>query len=103
MSRFRIAFSSMLAFACVLLVALGMHGHAAAAPLPATHTYPGCGATLQTCINSASPGETISIAPGTYNESFTLDKPVSLIGADASTTVFNALASQRVVTVTGAS
>ena len=84
-----------------------------ASPLPpvrvtlaANWTFPGgcAGAvTLQECLtNVAANGDTIFIQPGTYNESLTLDKAVSLVAQTTSPTQLQALAGQRVITVTGA-
>src|SRR5579859_4043510 len=67
-----------------------------------TTTYPGCGATIQACIDNASAGDTILISAGDYTESLTLSKAVSLTGALSSTTILHALVGQRVLTVTGA-
>jgi hypothetical protein len=56
---------------------------------------------LQTCINYASvtDGDSIEIAAGVYNESFTLNKTLSLVGKDGGAT-FQALSNQRVATIT---
>lgn len=81
-----------------LVVMLVMLGEARAF----TFTFPGCGATLQACINTADPNDTIQIQAGTYITSVTLNKPVSLVGAGAASTIIRALPNQRVMTVTGA-
>jgi hypothetical protein len=62
-----------------------------------------CGATIQACIDNPGvlDGDRILIPAGRYTESLTLDKAVSLIGADADTTVIHALSGQRVLTITG--
>ncbi len=65
------------------------------------YTFPGCGATIQACINSAANGDTISISAGVYTESLTLNKAISLTGALSTTTKIHAISSQRVITVTG--
>jgi uncharacterized repeat protein (TIGR01451 family) len=46
-----------------------------------------CGATIQACIDFASPDDMVSIPAGVYSESVVLAKAVSLVGADAATTV----------------
>ncbi len=62
-----------------------------------------CGSTIQACINNpiVQAGDQILIPAGIYTESLTLDKPVSLIGTEAETTVIRATSNQRVMTVTG--
>lgn len=69
----------------------------AAPQSPQDLSYPGCG-SMDVCIAAASAGDVISITAGTYTDSFTLDKAVSLVGLDAGAT-FMALSSQRVITV----
>ncbi len=65
-----------------------------------------CGATIQACINnpSISAGDTIYIPAGTYTESVTLSKSVSLKGfpGGAATTIIRAVSGQRVLTITAA-
>src|SRR2546423_15089076 len=58
--------------------------------------------SIQAAINSASDGDSVFVPAGLYTESLTLDKAVSLLGADANTTIVHALANQRVLTGTGA-
>ena len=43
--------------------------------------------TIQSAINAASPGDTIAIANGTYNESVSVNKSVTLLGASSSVTI----------------
>ena len=85
--------------AASLLAAVGV----AQAALNATRPYPGaapCDTTLQTCINNSNPGDVIQIAAGTYTQSFTLNKSVSLVGAGANVTWLIAQPSTRVFTIT---
>lgn len=89
----------------VVLLAIAPRSPEWARPPMIGHDYPGaapCHTTLQACINGATEGDVIFIAAGTYITGVTLDKPVSLIGADSCTTMIKALTNQRVLTVTGA-
>lgn len=87
--------------AALLLAALARP--ALAAPAAQTYDFPGaCGATLQSCLNAASPGDTIRVLPGIYTASLTLNKAVSLTGVSSATTILRADVFQRVLTVTGA-
>ncbi len=65
---------------------------------PTDATFPACG-SMQTCIDNAVAGDTISVTAGVYSDSFTLNKAVSLVGLNAGAT-FVALSGQRVLTVT---
>jgi fibronectin-binding autotransporter adhesin len=61
----------------------------------------GCFTSIQTAIDAATSGDGINIAAGTYTESVTLNKAVSLNGADRNSTIVRALPNQRALTVTG--
>ena len=50
----------------------------------------GCKATIGAAITAAAANDTVLVAPGTYAESVTIGKPLSLIGADAGKTIVNA-------------
>jgi hypothetical protein len=67
----------------------------------ATATTIICSSPIQTCIDNALSGDTIFIPAGTYTESLTLGKPVSLTGAGSDAVFIKAVEGQRVLTVTG--
>jgi uncharacterized repeat protein (TIGR01451 family) len=58
--------------------------------------------TIGYALTQADGGDTIIVAPCTYTESLTLDKPVSLIGGGAEVTFLRAASGQRVLTISGA-
>ncbi len=60
------------------------------------------GESIQAAIDGATDGDTILIMAGTYTESLTLNKPVSLTGVSSATTIIHAEPNDRVLTVTGA-
>jgi uncharacterized repeat protein (TIGR01451 family) len=57
-------------------------------------------ATIQSMIDAAPDGGTVSIPAGTYTESLTVNKTITLTGMSSATTIIHAVASQRVITVT---
>jgi hypothetical protein len=59
------------------------------------------GDSIQAAIDSATPGDAIVINAGTYTESLTLSKAVSLTGVNSATVIIHAVPNQRVITVTG--
>jgi hypothetical protein len=53
-------------------------------------TNPGTAcATINTAIGNAVPGETVKVAPGTYHQTVTIDKPIRLFGAGARRTTID--------------
>ncbi|HLK64650.1 MAG TPA: right-handed parallel beta-helix repeat-containing protein [Bryobacteraceae bacterium] len=50
----------------------------------------GCSKTIQAAVTAASPNDTINVAAGTYKESVTIGKPLSLISSGASQTIIEA-------------
>jgi Right handed beta helix region len=50
----------------------------------------GCKPTISAAVAAASANDIINVAPGTYAESVTIGVPLTLIGADASTTIIDA-------------
>jgi len=56
-------------------------------------------ASLQATIDNATQGSTINVSSGTYNESLTINKPLTLVGENKSTTIIDALGNGNVVQV----
>jgi len=70
----------------LLLVALfAFLAASRAAPAAIIHVNPGD--SIQAAINAANDGDVIQVAAGTYDEAFTLNKAVTLSGADPATTI----------------
>jgi parallel beta-helix repeat protein len=46
-------------------------------------------ATIQAAINAATSGDAIYVAPGTYNESLTVDRPITIEGAGKDLTIIS--------------
>ncbi len=87
------------------LALIGLTLRSAAAAPGAPLTYPGsggCSTTLQACIDSASPGDVITIAPNTYVTTVLLNENVSLVGSGINNTIIKAPTGQRALRVTGA-
>src|SRR5512135_1941651 len=74
----------------IVLVLLGTPGAAQAAPT----------ATIQSMIDAAPDGGTVNIPSGTYTESLTVNKTLTLTGVSSATTIIQAVSGQRVITVT---
>ena len=73
-----------------MAVFLGVTGFGAAWAEAATLTVPGSAATIQGAINLASPGDTILVSPGVYNEFVNINKAnliVQSTGGAAVTTI----------------
>ncbi len=56
--------------------------------------------TIQSLIDLAPNGGTVNIAAGTYTESLTVNKTLTLTGVSSGTTIIQAVTGQRVITVT---
>ena len=56
--------------------------------------------TIQAAVDAASSGCTIQVSAGTYIENLVVYKPLTLIGADRSTTVINGDGSEDIIRVT---
>ena len=50
----------------------------------------GCYARIQVAVIAAAPNDTINVAAGTYTETVTIGKPLSLVGAGRSATTIDA-------------
>ena len=61
----------------------------------------GCQKTISAAVAAASPHDTISVAAGTYSESVTIGKPLSLIGGNASKTIIDATGLGNAIYVDG--
>ena len=55
---------------------------------------------IQSMIDNAPNGGTVNIPAGTYNESLTVNKTLTLTGVSSGTTIIQAVTGQRVITVT---
>ena len=64
---------------------------------PETITVPGDYPTIQEAINAATLGDTIYVHNGTYQENVVVNKTVSLVGEDRSTTIIDGSNSSTVV------
>ncbi len=98
-----------IAIAVVAISALGLvlNQSSVQARVNAVHDWPGAFSpcdnpvSLQQCIDLVPAGDVIHILPGTYTQSVTLNKPISLIGDNQVSTTLFAEPFQRVLTVTG--
>jgi hypothetical protein len=57
-------------------------------------------ATIQSMIEAAPNGGTVNLAAGTYTESLTVNKSLTLTGVASNTTIIKAVTGQRVISVT---
>ncbi len=75
---------TILNIAIILTLVLGLN-IVTAAPAAAADTInvPGDYATIQEAIDNSSPGDTINVAAGTYDEEITIDRSINLRGAQA--------------------
>jgi pectin methylesterase-like acyl-CoA thioesterase len=55
------------------------------ATLLVDHSNPADYQSIQSAVTAASPGNTIKVAPGTYNEDVTVSKPLTILGGQVLT------------------
>jgi Right handed beta helix region len=71
--------------------ALALSGGASAATVCVNSTGSnGCLKTIGAAVTAASAGDIVNVAPGTYTETVTIGKSLTLNGADAATTIIEA-------------
>jgi len=74
---------------CVALYAC-LVSTAAAATLCVNPHNTACYSSIQAAVNHASAGDTVNVAPGTYDEFVTIGIPISLVGWDNRSTIIDA-------------
>jgi predicted outer membrane repeat protein len=79
---------------------LGVFAWLALPMRPASAELPPSVATIQSQIDAAPEGGTVTIAAGTYTDSLTINKSITLTGVTSATTIIQAVTGQRVITVT---
>jgi len=61
----------------------------------------GCFSSINAAVAATFPGGIVTVAPGTYKEDVVIGKPLSLIGAGASTTIIDATGLSNAIYVDG--
>jgi parallel beta-helix repeat protein len=84
----------------LLIVTIGIKYNKVAAATPGTIVVPSPGyETIQKAINAANFGDVIRVSAGIYNENLLVNKTVSIIGENASTTVIDGGNVGNVITI----
>lgn len=66
-----------------------------------SNPHSGCYPTITAAVGAASAGDTVTVAPGIYNESVMIAKPLSLIGAGAPQTTIDAAGQPNGIFING--
>ncbi len=56
--------------------------------------------SIQAAVNNATSGDTVVLAPGTYQENLILNKSIALVGEDRNTTIIDGSNAQIVISIT---
>jgi parallel beta-helix repeat protein len=94
---------------CVAMLCAALAGAAFCAPLRADAASlcvnpagsGGCYSSIQTALNAANPFDVVTVANGTYYESLTIAKPVTLIGENDDRTVIDAVSRANGIYIDG--
>lgn len=61
----------------------------------------GCSATISAAVSAAAPGDTITVANGSYHDNVVIGKPLSLIGAGKENTIIDATGLSNGINIDG--
>ena len=76
--------------AAAVLVALGLIGMSSSAQARSSRVVPTDYPTVQSAIDAASPGDTVTVRSGTYTEQLRIRKDLEIVGAGAKSTIIRA-------------
>ena len=91
-----VAFASVLLLSVMIRIQFNMLVAASYDFIRVPKDYP----TIQAAVDAASSGDTIQVAAGIYYEHVTVDKSLTLLGEDSTTTIIDGGWAGTVVTVT---